>query len=158
MWWASQKFGRRRGNTRGQKSRGHRERLERNADNHSLGRSAQLEEELRRLQDGDALFWASKDGSANLRESNLEDNLAFERVESGTSLFDGLQHQEIDLPHPEKLDEEGRSRDVSHSMPGSEIFNILEEAVKTSFSAIVNLSSPSPPHFSLVEVLSESTQ
>ena len=81
----------------GRKSREHREKR--------AERAAQLEEELRRLKDGDAVFWTSQNCPAELRESNLEDILAFESVESGTSLFQGLQEHGIELPNPEKLDE-----------------------------------------------------
>jgi hypothetical protein len=58
------------------------------------------------MKDGDVVFGASEDCPSALRESNLEDILAFESVGSGTSLFDGLQQHGIDLPHPERLDEE----------------------------------------------------
>ena len=89
----------------GRKSRGHRERRERMKGLAEAERAAQIEEELRQMKDGDALFWTSKDCPPELRQSNLEDILAFESVESGTSLFDGLQEHGIELPDPEKLDE-----------------------------------------------------
>jgi hypothetical protein len=63
-------------------------------------RTAELEAELRSLADGDAVFWTSQDCPAEVRESNLEDILAFESVGSGTSLFEGLQEHGVDLPQP----------------------------------------------------------
>lgn len=85
----------------GRKSREHRERRERR-----LQRCAELQDELKRLKEGDAYFEAAPNCPPELRESHLKDILAFESVESGTSLFDGLQEHGIDLPHPETLDEE----------------------------------------------------
>ncbi len=82
----------------GRKSREHRERRE--------SRAALLEKELRRLKDGDVVLWNSSDCPAELKEKNLEDIIAFESVESGTSLFQGLVEHGIDLPRPEALDEE----------------------------------------------------
>jgi hypothetical protein len=73
---------------------------------HKSRRAEELEEELKRLKDGDATFWNSKDCPEDVRVSNLEDILAFESVGSGVSLFEGLEQHGIDLPPPEKLDEE----------------------------------------------------
>ncbi len=86
----------------GRKSRDHREKRKMR----QLDRCAELEKELRRLNDGDVLFGTAPNCPPELREAYLEDILAFESVESGTSLFDGLQQHGIDLPHPETLDEE----------------------------------------------------
>ncbi len=69
------------------------------------GREAELENELKRLHDGDLVYWASKGLPPEIRESNLEDIIAFESVETGTSLFEGLQQHGTELPPPEKLDE-----------------------------------------------------
>ena len=96
----------------GRKSREHRERRERNASSRRVDRATQLEEELKRLKDGDALFWTSDNCPAELQESNLEDIRAFESVESGTSLFDGLMEHGIDLPHPDKLDERQSAKKI----------------------------------------------
>jgi hypothetical protein len=90
----------------GRKSREHRERRERRAQARQSDRSWQLEEELKSMKDGDAVFGTSKDCPPGLRDSHLEDILAFESVEPGTSLFDGLQQHGIELPRPETLDEE----------------------------------------------------
>ena len=102
----------------GRKSREHRERREiRNGM--VTDKAARLEEELRHLKDGDAVFRTSKDCPAELRESNLEDILAFEDVESGISLFEGLEEHGINLPNPEKLNEKqstGKIREVLHAL------------------------------------------
>jgi len=95
-----------RGNSMGRKSREHRERRERHAVLRETDRASRLEDELRQLVDGDAVFWTSRDCPDDFRETNLEDILAFESVGSGKSLFDGLQENGIDLPHPDKLDEQ----------------------------------------------------
>lgn len=75
------------------------------ADQKRTDRAGELEEELRQLAGGDAVFWISGDVPEEIRVSNLEDILAFESVESGTSLFEGLQEHGIKLPPPEELDE-----------------------------------------------------
>jgi hypothetical protein len=49
----------------------------------------------------------------DLEEAHLREVLAFESVESGTSLFEGLEEQGIKLPHPEKLNERASARKVS---------------------------------------------
>jgi hypothetical protein len=89
----------------GRKSREHRERRERRTGQ-SVDRATRLEEELKQLSEGDAIFWNSKDCPDDVRQSNLEDILAFEDVKSGTSLFDGLQEHGLELPNPNTLDEE----------------------------------------------------
>jgi len=103
----------REGSAMGRKSREHRERR--------LDRSARLEKDLRRLADEDASFWSSRNCPEDLRETNLEDILAFESVGKGTSLFDGLQEHGIELPHPDKLDEEQSAKKVD------EVVHALEE-------------------------------
>jgi hypothetical protein len=103
----------------GRKSREHRERREEKERGSESDRAQQLEEELTRLADGDAFFWASKDCPVDLRESNLEDILAFESVGSGTSLFLGLQEHGMDLPNPEELNEQqsvAKVQEVLHAL------------------------------------------
>ncbi|MBZ5495756.1 MAG: hypothetical protein LAP85_05090 [Acidobacteriia bacterium] len=49
----------------------------------------------------------------------MEDILAFESVGSGTSLFEGLQERGLDLPLPEKLDEQQsaeKATEVLHAL------------------------------------------
>ena len=100
----------------GRKSREHREKRERNSAGRKFDRASQLEEELRRLKDGDVVFHTSNDCPADLRVSNLEDILAFEDVASGTSLFVGLQEHGIDLPRPENLDERQSAEKIGQVM------------------------------------------
>ncbi len=69
-------------------------------------RIRELEEELRGLADGDAVFHRAAQCPDDAWESGLKDVLAFESVATGTSLFDGLQEHGIDLPAPGKLDSE----------------------------------------------------
>jgi hypothetical protein len=76
-------------------------------------RIEELEDRLKRLVDGDAVFWSLPGMPAEIRESSLEDVLAFESVGSGTSLFDGLQEHGLDLPQPEKLDERQSAEKVA---------------------------------------------
>jgi hypothetical protein len=76
------------------------------ADRRSAGRAEELEKEIERLAERDAVFWSFEHCPADVRESDLEDILAFESVGTGTSLFEGLQEHGINLPAPEKLDEE----------------------------------------------------
>lgn len=75
--------------------------------------ASKLEEELKSLADGDAVFWTSGNCPAEIRRSNLEDILAFESVGSGTSLFEGLQEHGLELPPPEKLDERQSAEKVT---------------------------------------------
>ncbi len=102
----------------GRQSREHRERRERllrerygfpaeegRAGHKPAGRAGKLEEELKRLADGDAVFWTSPSCPVDVWESNLEDVLAFESVGSGTSMFEGLEGHGVTLPRPEDLDE-----------------------------------------------------
>jgi hypothetical protein len=84
----------------GRKSREHRERRAERA-----GRAHDLEQELKRLTDGDSVFWTANECPEEVRVSNLQDILAFESVGTGPSLFEGLQEHGLDLPPPEKLDE-----------------------------------------------------
>ncbi len=101
----------------GRKSREHRERREQreraagrqaprsNAGETDNRRIQELEDELNRLVDGDAVLNRPVDCPDDDWESNLKDILAFESVATGTSLFDGLQKHGIDLPAPEKIDD-----------------------------------------------------
>ncbi len=124
----------------GRRSREHRERRERPAEDgwknsgsngttdatHAT-RADELEEDLRNLVDGDAVFWSSRGCPNQLRESYLEDILAFESVGSGTSLFVGLQENGIDLPAPEKLDEQqsaAKAMEVLRALAGLRVFLI----------------------------------
>jgi hypothetical protein len=84
-------------------------------------RSVQLEEEIMRLAEGNAQFWKSEDCPPEVLESNLEDILNFESVGNGTSLFEGLRDNGIDLPHPDTLNEALSFRKVL------EIFKALDE-------------------------------
>ena len=78
-------------------------------DRQAPDRIAELEERLRNLGGGDAEFWASPNLAPETRQSDLEDIVAFESVEEGTSLFDGLQEHGLKLPPPEELDEKQSS-------------------------------------------------
>jgi|GEM_PF-837933 len=105
----------------GRKSREKQERRQRQAAGQNGGQSAasrraadsdrgervrELEGQLSRLADGDYESWGSPTCPDDLREAHLQDVLAFESVESGTSLFEGLQEHGLELPRPEQLDEE----------------------------------------------------
>jgi hypothetical protein len=68
-------------------------------------RIAELEDDIQRMCDGNALFGSAPGCPEELRQSHLEDILAFESVESGKSLFLGLQENGVSLPKPELLDE-----------------------------------------------------
>lgn len=76
----------------------------------------ELEEELRRLSDGNIAFRTVNGCPAELRRAGLEDALAFEAIESGISLFDGLQAHGIDLPRPEALDESKSAEKIDEIM------------------------------------------
>jgi len=104
----------------GKKSREHRERRERQSD-----KANRLEEELRRLADGDVTFGKLPKCPDGFWESNLEDILAFESVGSGTSLFDGLQQHGLDLPHPDKLDELQSAKKVAEVLKALEELQII---------------------------------
>jgi hypothetical protein len=127
----------------GRKSREHKERRERCekefrdaikdpvsgtiSDRNRTARAGELEDALQRLADGDAVFWTSDNCPPDIRESNLEDILAFESVGGGTSLFQGLQEHGMDLPPPEKLDDQQsaeKAMDVLYALAGLRIFLI----------------------------------
>jgi hypothetical protein len=72
-----------------------------------------LEEQLKRLSDGEAEFWAAPDCPQETRETDLEDILAFESVENGVSLFEGLQKHGLNLPPPEGVSEESSADKVA---------------------------------------------
>jgi hypothetical protein len=94
-------------------------------DQQSAGRAKELEEELNRLADGDAVFWSSENCPGELWESNLEDVLAFESVGTGTSVFEGLQQHGVILPAPERLDEQEcaeKATEVLHALARQRIF------------------------------------
>jgi hypothetical protein len=92
----------------GRKSREHSERRD--------IKIAQLEEEIKRMSGGDAHLWSSRNCPPELRESALEDIITFESIGTGTSLFEGLQQHGLDLPHPDKLNEEQSERKVREIM------------------------------------------
>ncbi len=102
----------------GRQSREHRERRERllkerigfstnkgRTGQNPADRAGEIEEELKRIADGDAEFWNSPNCPPEMRQTNLEDILAFESVGSGTSMFEGLEEHGIKLPRPEELNE-----------------------------------------------------
>lgn len=131
----------------GRKSREHRERRERRLQDAlkesgkgtGADRASELEEELKSLADGDAVFWTSGNCPAEIRQSNLEDILAFESVGSGTSLFEGLQEHGLELPPPEKLDERQSAEKVTEvlqALAGLRIFLIgFEDMTARQFYA-----------------------
>jgi hypothetical protein len=80
-----------------------------------------LKEELSRLSDGDSVFSTTAGCPGDFQEAMLEDILAFESVESGISLFEGLQLHGVELPPPRKLNEWQSQRKVM------EIFHALAE-------------------------------
>lgn len=124
----------------GRRSKEHRERRERRvwdamkdsakepiSDQKCADRAGKLEDNLKRLADGDAVFWTSKNCPAQIWESNLEDILAFESVGSGTSLFQGLQEHGIGLPPPEKLNEQQsaeKAKEVLHALDHLRVYLI----------------------------------
>jgi hypothetical protein len=81
----------------------------------------ELEEELRRLSDGNVAFRTVNGCPPELRRAGLEDALAFESIDSGISLFDGLQSHGLELPRPETLDEKQSAKKVEEV-----IFALLE--------------------------------
>ena len=124
----------------GIKSREHRERREqRNRAAHSGGakrpgtdsdcnaRIEELEEDLRRLAGREAAFGTYQGCTPEERVAHLEDILAFESVESGVSLFEGLQEHGLNLPRPEHLDEPASAAkvmEVLHALAELRIFLI----------------------------------
>lgn len=90
----------------GRASRKHRERRKAKEEQCNESQTEQLEEKIRQLAGGDAIFWSSPDCPADVRRESLEAILAFESVGTGQSLFEGLQEHGIDLPHPDKLNEQ----------------------------------------------------
>jgi hypothetical protein len=68
-------------------------------------RIQEVERELMRLSGGRYRSRILPDISPQDRLSYLEDMLAFESVESGTSLFHGLEENGVKLPRPEELSE-----------------------------------------------------
>jgi hypothetical protein len=69
-------------------------------------RIGDLQDRLKREVDEDAVFWTSGNCPAEVRETDLEDILAFESTGAGVSLFEGLQAHGVILPRPEELDEQ----------------------------------------------------
>lgn len=86
---------------------------------------ARLEDELRRVTDGEAVFWISDDCPEEVKRSYLEDVIAFESVESGTSLFEGLEENGLKLPPPDRLDERQSAEkvmEIFEALAGLRIF------------------------------------
>lgn len=127
----------------GRRSREHKERRERRekefrdaikdpvsgtiSGRNRTARAGELEETLQRLADGDAVFWTSENCPPDIWESNLEDILVFESVGEGTSLFQGLQEHGMDLPPPEKLDDQQsaeKAMEVLHALARLRVFLI----------------------------------
>jgi hypothetical protein len=90
-------------------------------DRGQASRIEKLRNELRDLFEGKVVLKASPDIPADTMESNLEDIIAFESVESNTSLFEGLQQHGMKLPPPYQLNEFKSARKIM------EIFRALEE-------------------------------
>lgn len=65
-----------------------------------------LKKQLELLAGGDAEFWSSEELPPDFEQSYLEDIVAFESVETGVPLFEGLQQNGVELPDPETLGEE----------------------------------------------------
>ena len=113
------------------------------SDQKSAARAEGMEDHLRRMADGDAVFWTSKNCPDHIRESNLEDIIAFESVASGTSLFQGLQEHGVDLPPPETLNERqsaAKVMEVLHALARLRIFLVGfdDMTARESYSTIWN--------------------
>jgi hypothetical protein len=78
----------------------------------TAGRIREVERELTRLSKGAYESSAQPGFTPGERLSYLEDILAFESVESGTSLFQGLEENGVKLPRPEALSESRCRRKV----------------------------------------------
>jgi hypothetical protein len=76
----------------------------------------ELEKELSRLSEGNVVFRTVSGCSPEIRQAGLEDALAFESVESGISLFDGLQAHGMELPRPEILSEWQSAKKIEEIM------------------------------------------
>ena len=117
----------------GRQSREHRERRERRekaaaqtTNQDQKGRIFSLEQELKSLCE-DAVSWSSGNLPPDIQQTNLEDVIAFESVGSGTSLFDGLQAKGVELPPPDRLDEDQSARKVNevlHALSRIRVFLI----------------------------------
>lgn len=83
----------------------HRERARRKKIGRQFKRIRKLESKLLRMSKGKSSASTAPDCPPELRESHLEDILAFESLSSGPSLFEGLQDRGVDLPDPADLDE-----------------------------------------------------
>jgi hypothetical protein len=84
-------------------------------------RIKKMQDKLKELAGGLFTFEATPDLPADIVEANLEDIINFESVDSGVSLFDGLQQHGVHLPPPEELNEFVSVRKVN------EIFHALEK-------------------------------
>ena len=95
------------------------------ADPNRAERIRKLEEKLKKRSLGRFLFWKAQDCPADDQETNLEDILAFESIESGVSLFEGLQNNGVELPKPSKLNELQSAKkvmEILHALAGLQIF------------------------------------
>lgn len=75
-------------------------------------RIAMLQDELSLLSGSDSLCELPPDCPSDMVEAGLKDIIAFESVDSGISLFEGLQRNGVDLPRPEELNEKRSRRKV----------------------------------------------
>ena len=75
-------------------------------------RIEELKKQLEIMAGGDAEFWSGEELPPDFEESYLEDIVAFESVETGVPLFEGLKQNGIELPDPETLSEEESRKKV----------------------------------------------
>jgi len=117
----------------GRQSREHRERRERRekaaaqtTNQDQASRISSLEQELKNLCE-DAVSWSSGSLPPDTQQTNLEDVIAFESVGSRPSLFEGLQANGVELPPPDRLDEEQSAqkvKEVLHALSKIRVFLI----------------------------------
>lgn len=118
----------------GRQSRKHREMRERKAqcefacptcaNPEQVSRIRKLQEEINELTDEGAMFSVAPGCPSDAYESDLEDIRLFEAVGSGISLFIGLQMHGMDLPQPEKLDEQQSAQKVKEVLEALEDLHI----------------------------------
>jgi hypothetical protein len=90
-------------------------------------RIRELEDKLRAMGGGTDSWCLPDlpDLPPEVRENDLEDIIAFESIETGTSLFEGLQEHGLDLPHPDKLNERQcweKTREVATALAHLRVF------------------------------------
>jgi len=118
----------------GRQSRKHRERRESRAqcefacphcaNPEQTSHIGELQEEINDMADEGAMFSVAPGCPADAYETDLEDIRAFEAVDSGISLFVGLQMHGLDLPQPEKLDEQQSAQKVKEVQEALEDLHI----------------------------------